>query len=217
VVSEAAKPGCRAECRKLLDKAVDDAAAEVAAARAEIDAKRAAAEGRVKQARTDLAALPLPPSATPLADRLGIRGWTLDLFQAWLASLAANGLAGVLLAFAAHGRRPRPAVIELMPAAAAEAVARDAAAEADHFARSTLRPSKTGRVKLAEIRAGYHAWCRKYGPEPLPDMEIGPALSALFSSVGLYRRGRGASAAIVGLEWNADGPPLLAKPDSANV
>ena len=169
VVSKSAEKGCAANCRQLLQAQVDAAAAEVAAARAEIDTRRAGAEGRVKQARADLALLPLPPSATPLADRLGIKGWTLDLFQAWLASLAANGLAGVLLAFAAHGRRRRPAVIEVMPAPASEPMVRDTAAEADQFARSTLRPNKTGRVKLAEIPATYRAWCSERGLEPLPD------------------------------------------------
>ena len=64
-------------------------------------------------------------------------------------------------------------------------------------------------MKLAEIRAAYHAWCRKRGLEPLPDLEIGAALSALFSSVGLYRRGKGASAAIVGIEWKEQPAPQL--------
>lgn len=232
VVSKSAEKGCAVNCRQLLQAQVDAAAAEVAAARAEIDARRAGAEGRVKQARADLALLPLPPSATPLADRLGIKGWTLDLFQAWLASLAANGLAGFLLAFAAHGRRAhRAGLVAVPPAAAAEVImpagvgddadsllvdvtppARDANDEADRFARATLRPKKTGRVKLAEVRAGYHAWCRHRGLEPLPDLEIGPPLAALFSSVGLYRRGKGAGAVIVGVEWSGREPLRIEGP-----
>jgi hypothetical protein len=174
VVAKSAEKGCAANCSKLLQAQVDATAAEVAAARVEIDTKRAAAEGGLKQARADLVALPLPPSATPLADRLGIRGWTLDLFQAWLASLAANGLACVLLAFAAHGRHHRPAAVVVPPAPVSDVIIpgddpapplvdvtpsapRDPKDEADRFARSTFRPSKRGRVKLAEIKAAYHA------------------------------------------------------------
>jgi hypothetical protein len=37
-------------------------------------------------------------------------------------------------------------------------------------------------------------------------------LGALFASVGMSCRGKNVSAVIVGMEWNADGPPLLAKP-----
>jgi len=42
---------------------------------------------------------------------------------------------------------------------AAARVGRNAAAEADRFARATLRPNKTGRVKLIEIPAAYRSWC----------------------------------------------------------
>jgi hypothetical protein len=90
LVAKAADKGCFAICRQLLQAQVNTAAAEVAAARAEIEAKRAVPEDKLKQAQAALAMLPLPPSATPLADRLGITGWTLELSQAWLASLAAT-------------------------------------------------------------------------------------------------------------------------------
>jgi hypothetical protein len=198
VVAKSSEKGCVSNCAKLLLAQVDAVAAEVIAARAEIDTRRAAAEGKLKQAQADLAALPLPPSATPLADRLGIQGWRLDLFQAWLASLAANGLAGLLFAFAAHGWRHWAPVIDVTPtpvvevtpalvagtaaapaAAATERPARDPADEADLFARTTLRPAETGRVKLIEIPAAYAAWCHQRGLDPLPDGEIGTALSAM--------------------------------------
>ena len=89
---------------------------------------------------------------------------------------------------------------------------RDPKDEADRFARTTFRPSEKGRVKLAEIPAAYRAWCRKRGIEPLPDLEIGAALSALFSSVGLYRRGKGAGAVIVGMEWSGREPLQIEGP-----
>jgi hypothetical protein len=209
VVSKASEKNCRDNCRQLLQAQVDGAAAEVAAARAELEGARAKAGGVVKQAQAALDALPMPQSATPLADRLGIAGWKIDLIVAALASIAANGLAACLLAFAAHGRSRRrivdaaPATIEITPA---PAIARDATAEADHFARTTFRPAKAGRLRLADIRAAYHAWCVKRGLHPLPDAEIGVALNRLFSSVGLQRRGTGSKAAIVGISWSQPEP-----------
>lgn len=229
VVAKSSEKGCVAHCAKLLLAQVEAAAADVTAARAEVDTKRSAAEDKLRLAQAALTALPLPPSATPLADRLGVQGWSLDLFQAWLASLAANGLAGFLLAFAAHGRRHDPVVIDVMPEAtptaepdapttpallpeSAATDARSPRAEADMFARTTLRPAEQGRVKLIEIPAAYAAWCGERGLVPLPDREIGAALSALFSSVGLYRRGRGAKAVVPGIEWRST--PLLPNPAS---
>jgi hypothetical protein len=222
VIAKASDKGCAVNCRQLLQKAVDDAAAEVTAARAEIATMKAGADGKLQQARADLAALPPLPSASPLADRLGVSGWSLDLLHAALASLAANGLAAFLLAFAAHGwRRQAAPVIDITPvpvtevpaepAAEAEAVAaRDAAAEADHFARSTLRPAEKGRVRLAEVPGAYRAWCAERGLDPLPDGVIGPALAALFASVGLHRHGTGVKAVVRGIEWRS--PPLLTTP-----
>jgi hypothetical protein len=222
VVEKASERGCVSNCRQLLQKAVDDAAAEVAAARVEIENARIKAESVVKQARIDFNALPMPRSATPLADRLGVEGWQVDLVAAALASLAANGLAAFLLAFAAHGRAQRPLMIDVTPSAAANtAIAgreRDPADEADSFARTTFRPKSTGRVRLAEIKQAYHGWCHKRGLDPLPDRDIGQALNALFASVALYRRGEGAEAAIVGIDWRSSPHNLqIEAPEPARV
>jgi hypothetical protein len=98
-----------------------------------------------------------------------------------------------------------PTVVAEVSAAPAtgmmEACVRNVEEEADAFARTTFRPSRTRRVVLEEIPAAYRGWCRKRGLEPLPDIAMGSALSALFSSVGLYRNGDGAAAAIVGIDW----------------
>jgi hypothetical protein len=189
-----------------LQAQADAATAEVAAAWADARTK---AESRVNQARADLNAMPIPASATPLADRLGIEGWTVDLAAAALASLAANGLAAFLLAFAAHSRRAPRRIIDVTPIADRVeplSSARDPAKEADWFARMTFRPKRTGRVKLADVRYAYHHWCRRHGLDPLPDSDIGQALNALFASVKLYRRGEGAEAAIVGIDWSQREP-----------
>ena len=56
----------------------------------------------IEAAKAEVAANPLPASATPLADRLGWAPWVLDLVMAALLSIGANGLAGTLIAYGAH-------------------------------------------------------------------------------------------------------------------
>jgi len=200
-IEKSAERGCASNCRQLLQAQVDQAQAEVEAARAELADIRAKAERVLADARADLAALPVPSSSSPLADRLGVKGWQIDLAVAGLASVAANGLAALLLAFAAHGRPRVSQVIDITLQAESEAHRRDPAAEADWFARTTFRPSKNCRVKIADLRQAYHNWCRRQGLDPLPDRDIGQALNNLFSGLSLYRQGTGAEAVIPGIEW----------------
>lgn len=200
VVAKAAERDCAVTCRALLEQQVAMAAAEIAAARAELTELRKVAEAELEAARAALAALPSPASASPLADRLGIEGWQIDLAAAALASLAANGLGAFLVAFAAHGRRQTPEIgIASAP--------RDVMVEADLFARETFRPEPSGRVAIVAIREAYHTWCLSRGCDPLPDEQIGRALATLFGSVGVYRVGVSADAEVVGLRW-ATAQPL---------
>jgi len=196
-IEKAAERTCAVNCRTLLAQQVDAAAAEVGAARAELAGVHRAAAAELEAARAVLAALPAPLSASPLADRLGLEGWQVDLAAAALASLAANGLGAFLLAFAAHGRHQTHTPTE----AKADLPERDVAAEADAFARATFQPAPGGRVGIVDILEAYHSWCRARGLGPLPNQEIGAALSKLFGNVGLYRNGSGAAAEIVGLGW----------------
>lgn len=98
VADNAAKKGCVKECPKMLLSSVDSAAAGL------------------NTAREKLAALDLPPSATPLADRSGFEAWMIDLLAAALKSLAMNGLAAGLVAFGAHGVSVRATVAQPEPA-----------------------------------------------------------------------------------------------------
>lgn len=106
VVAAATDRGCAANCRTLLQAGVDAAEVEVGKARAEIEIGERAEAGRlarrIADARTAFEAAPMPPSATPLADRLRIDAWLLDLIAAALLSLGVNGLGGALLALAGH-------------------------------------------------------------------------------------------------------------------
>ncbi len=98
VEAEAREGGCKSVCRMKQAEA-DKAQAELQAAIADAESQHAA---EIDAARAEVEANPLPASATPLADRLGWAPWVLDLLVAGLLSIGANGLAGTLIAFGAH-------------------------------------------------------------------------------------------------------------------
>jgi hypothetical protein len=97
-VAAIATPGCARECRGLLE------------------GQGAALVSELATARTAALAVPVMRSATPLADRLGVAAWVLDLLAAGLLSVGANGLAAMLIAWASQtaGRRD-PASIQNDP------------------------------------------------------------------------------------------------------
>lgn len=61
-------------------------------------------QAEIEAAKAEAEANPLPASATPLADRISIPAWALDLIMAGLLYIGANGLAGTLIAFARSGK-----------------------------------------------------------------------------------------------------------------
>lgn len=83
---QAALPGCKDRCVALLDSAEAAAKADLAFALQRYESN------------------PDPKtSASPLADRLGVPAWSVDLTIAALLSIGANCLAACLIGFAAHG------------------------------------------------------------------------------------------------------------------
>jgi hypothetical protein len=199
---------CAKGCIATLARTVDDATAAVEQARQSLQLEQ-------RQARAALEHAPLPPQASPLAARLGIEPGTLDLFFVGFRGFAVAAGAAIVLAFGAHSRR-RPAETVLVevehrappkPTAdkkrlSVETVRRPTArSEADRFAKAMFQPAPQGRVPVRDIRAAYHSWCVSSRSKPLPDKEIGAALNELFSSVGLLLDGKGADAAIVGIDW----------------
>ncbi|MFA5956134.1 hypothetical protein [Hyphomicrobium sp.] len=189
-ISEAPKPGCRHECRILLEGAKADA-------RRELDAARLAFN-----------AMPAPRSATPLADRLHVDASSLDLLAAVLRSLAVNGLGGALIAFGAHGggstarrKRARPRAVASREAkslplsspstasatvlVSVKSIERPTAREhALHFSRDVLAPAATD-TPLAKLHSAYHNWCEALGEEPYAAREIGAEMAALFERTGI--------------------------------
>ncbi len=180
VVEKAAEKSCVSNCRTLLEGAVT-------AAKIELD-----------KARADLGQLPPAKSATPLADRLGISGWTLDLVQAALASIGANGLGATLLAFGSHGGRRRKDADPIQPPRRTEAPAPMAPPkliEADvvpvqstrehaaQFITAALRRDPLGEIAPADLHKAYLDHCKSEGVPPRAD--IGKALALLLRDLGL--------------------------------
>jgi hypothetical protein len=232
VIAKSAERGCANNCRALLEQQVAVALAEINSARTEAASVGAAAQHDLDEARAALEVLPSSGSASPLADRLGVAGWELDLTAAALASLAANGLAAMLIAFGVHGMLaarhvasaeplspPAPESLPTLAAArrrrsAAKALPepeleRDPAEEAQLFTRAAFRPRAEGRVYLQDLRSAYRAWCQTHEQTPLPDRKIGPALRDLFSNFDFRLEGHGADTVVVGIEWKPGSPGAL--------
>lgn len=201
VLQKAADRGCVSNCRALLEQQVLTAKRELDDAHQEIAAMRSAATEDLDGARTILAAIPAPGSATPLADRLGIESWKLDLIAASLLSLGANGLGAVLVAFAAHTRKPDAPIIDAVVTAVEMekpiAPRRNAKHEADRFAKDVFVPEPNGAVELGEVHRAYLAWCKRNGLDPLSERTIAAALVKLFSEVNLIIDGD----RLVGISW----------------
>lgn len=209
VATKASEKGCVSNCRALLNKAVDDATAEVAQARRELETRKSEIAANVQAAQAAFDALPPPKSETPLADRIGWQGWALDLLAAALASVAANGLGAALVAFGAHGRHPyseqsrKPAqraaealTIEAEFTAPARAVKQTAVVlplpahpspqeQAARFGIERLVPAADMKVALGDVHAAYRDWCAERGTQPLPAKKIAAALADLFADSGL--------------------------------
>jgi hypothetical protein len=197
VVDKSAERGCASNCRALLQAQVDAAQREVEVAGLDQDAARERARRAAEAARAELAAIGLPPSSSPLAARLGLPPWALDLSAAGLASLAINGLGAALLAFGAHGRVrdaervttaavsvDAPAVVQA-PKQRLIAAPRDGLAHVAKFAVEVMQPDPEGATTARQIRAAYLRWCRDRGDDALPARDMADRLAALCDKAGL--------------------------------
>jgi len=183
VIEQASLRGCASNCRKLLTRQVKAAAAEVAAARAELRTERDHLENRLGAAKAALAAIKLPPSTTGLADRIGWAPWALDLIYAALGSIGANGLGCALLAFGAHGSRRR-ATIEVVSPPSKQANPGQLE-HAAHYGVERLTQTAGEYTTLDAIHTDYRAWCKQNGERRLPAKQIGAAVAELFENAGI--------------------------------
>jgi hypothetical protein len=146
---------------------------------------------------------------TPLADRLGVAAWLVDLVHSALGSLAANGLACGLLVFGAHqpdmrraGRvededntktGPEPLVLEHSVTGELSTIQQQTVRKrviskkkhAAQFAVERLHPAERGGSELSAIHQAYREWCEAKGIEPLPAAQIGLLLAEMFDGAGL--------------------------------
>ena len=157
---QASLPGCRKNCADLLQAAVNSAAREVEAARIElgdhdrIEARRIA--DKVARAETALAAAPLPASATPFADRIGMSPSTFDLLKAALLAIGFNGIAAALIAFAAHGAKPaKTATPVKVEAPTAEVIAPPAKKMASTNVVKLAQPAKAAVLSILDFGADH--------------------------------------------------------------
>ncbi len=190
IATQAALPGCAKNCRKLLQNRADTAALEVKAARAELKTRQSGLEQEIAQIRSSLAALPPTRSPTPLADRLGVASWLIDVIAAGLLSIGLNVLAAILFAFSGHGWNHKPAS---KPAAASPSVVEapprlkpvdDPAQHAAQYALARMQPATGQTTKLIDMITDYEAWCAAQGLECLPQGAIAVELSHLFQGQG---------------------------------
>lgn len=171
-VTAIARRDCGKECRGLLDRT----RATLAAERDEADRQLTAKAGL---------------KSTPLADRLGVEPWKIDLVIAGLLSVGANGLACVLIAWGAHGPRRKVEHIPARPATdeklapqsdpkviqmRRKATAKDAA----RFGVAHLRPGD-GDVPLKSIAEAFWRWCEREG---LTAPDIGATMTHLVALLG---------------------------------
>ena len=185
-IENAPLPGCRRECRILLEGAKSDAQDELLAARAA------------------LAALPEPRSADPLADRLHIDATTLDLIAAGLRCFAINGLGAALIAFGAHRRR-KLEERKLAARAVSEMPRKAVIREAEHaaqFAVEALTPAAEHEADLLTLHDAYRGWCDSKGIEPLSAARIGAVLANLFDGTGITIADRDGRRVAIGIAVN---------------
>ncbi|MBI1651153.1 hypothetical protein [Hyphomicrobium sulfonivorans] len=198
-MATSAEKTCGSNCRRVLD-------AQVSAAALAVGAARTGAEAEIAAARAELGRNPMPASANPLADRLGLPAWALDLILAGLGSIGCNGLAACLLAFAAHGPRLGPAIkAPNLGPATAPMEPHNMAAQQPRLGRSVLdlpaveviepgdidafmlervQVTRGGRISWARLFTEYVAWCRASDVEPASVSVFGQRMDALRHELG---------------------------------
>jgi len=213
-MATSAEKTCGANCRLVLD-------AQVSAAARAVETARTGTEAEIAAARAELGRTPMPASASPVADRLGLPSWALDLILAALGSVGCNGLAACLLAFAAHGPRLGPAIEapnlgpvtvtaepenlaapgprlgrSVLELPAVEVTERG---DIDAFMLERVQATRGGRISWARLFTEYVAWCRTSGAEPVSASAFGQRMDELRDELGRDVRENNGQVYFVGL------------------
>jgi hypothetical protein len=186
---------CGKNCASILAKTAEDANIAVAEAQSSLQLER-------RQAQAALAAAPLPPSTSPLADRLGVQASTLDLLFVGFRGFAVAAGAAIVLAVGAHGghRAPEPMklatnvvpITQKRPSlTAAKSTPPVTLGDVDAFLLDRVCHEKGGRVSWAEAFIAYRAWCEAGGCAAVDAKAFGSRLDGLRDELGLKVRTRG--------------------------
>jgi hypothetical protein len=177
IVSEAAKPGCKTDCAKLLADA------------------QAAAAAELTDARKAFEALPEPRSMASLAAHLNVPLWAWDLLMAGLRSAATMG-ASIALGAALHRQRvqertegivaePRAIARQTRPTKLVAALPPPKDENRENVSRFLkqvgLRPDPEGEVSLKGLQRRYLDLCET----PLPPAEFGKQMRSIIDAIGL--------------------------------
>lgn len=207
---QASLPGCKENCRQLLTTQAADARRELDAAQADgaksIKERRETAEKAVTDAEAAVAAAPLASSPTPLADRVGVQPWLLDIIAAVLLSLGVNGLGAALIALAAHGhaRGPLQDLTVAKQAASNDNQAPEVTVgRVSRFIGEYIEPAESGRIEVADLYKAYRAWCQRGGMVAVDMMEFGDRLNEALDVVGIRIRAHKDKVYLVGVEVKA--------------
>ena len=198
--------GCAANCRQLLQRQVDNATAEIVAARAGDDLHKAALARGVAEAKAALALFPVPVAHASLAGHVGIPQWQYDVGLAVLRSLAIIG-GSLALALAIHPATASASVAASVAPAPVSApqdqtvpVARKRSPR-EHLSRflsDVIEPDSNGQVSLRELHRRYSPWCRERGEPMLLGEALGDELKAIFEALHLPVELGNADAVIIG-------------------
>jgi hypothetical protein len=188
-------PDCGKGCIATLGKSVDVATAAVGEARQSLYIE-------TRQARAALDKAPVPPQASPLANRLGMEPGTLDLLFVGFRGFAVSAGAAIVLAIGAHGGRSMPTgapapvdrstgnVVALLP---------KSAGDVDRFLLERVKRGK-GSVSWAALYVGYRAWCLTAGSAPVDASAFGAHMDNLRDDLGLKVRTEGQDVLFIGLK-----------------
>ena len=161
---------CGKNCLAILAKTVDDARAAAADAQSSLQLER-------RQARAALAAAPIPASASPLADRLGVQASTLDLLFVGFRGFAVAAGAAIVLAIGAQVARRAPGPMKLASNVVPITPKRTLLArrprlpaklgDVDAFLLERVTHEEGARVSWADAFLSYRAWCEAADAQPL--------------------------------------------------
>ena len=138
--------------------------------------------------------------------------WTLDLVLAGLGSVGCNGLAALLLVFAAHALRaksrdlgqPRhlPPTVDLGWPRPTLELLEPSLGNIDAFMLARVVRISGAQVSWAELFAEYLGWCRADGFAPVTVEKFGSQMDAIRRELKLRTRAAGDDVYFVGLGIN---------------